>query len=99
MSQGGRRPDCSERQGFEVFLDYCQVEFVSDTGKISEPHSFESVVDLQVSKTHLNVGRRQTLIPSAARWINTLVCKSNRRRDPTPIYNHERVLGVHLAKQ
>ena len=28
-----------------------------------EPRSFESVVDLQVSKTHLNVDRRRTLIP------------------------------------
>ena len=54
MSWSGRRPDGSECQGFEVLYDCCQVEFVADTGKTSEPHSFESVVDLQVSKAHLN---------------------------------------------
>jgi hypothetical protein len=50
----GRRPDSSECHGFEILHDCCQVEFVSGTGETSEPHSFESVVDLQVSEAHLH---------------------------------------------
>ena len=50
----GVRPEGSERQGFEVLYDCCEVEFVTCTGKSSEPHAFKAVMNLEVSKTHLD---------------------------------------------
>ena len=53
-SQNGGWPEGSECEGFEVLHDRGEVELVSCTGKTSEPHSFEAVVDLQVSKAHFD---------------------------------------------
>jgi hypothetical protein len=47
---GGRRV----RSARVLRYDRGEVELVSCTGKTSEPHSFEAVVDLQVSKAHFD---------------------------------------------
>jgi hypothetical protein len=40
--------------GFEVLCDCGEMEFVTCTGKSSEPHAFKAVMNLEVSKTHLD---------------------------------------------
>jgi hypothetical protein len=43
-----------ERQGLKVLYDSGEMEFVTRAGQPSKPHAFKSVVDLEVSKTHLD---------------------------------------------
>ena len=47
----GRRPEC---QGFKVLHDSGEMELVARTGKTSEPHAFEAVMNLQMGKAHLD---------------------------------------------
>ena len=47
-------PDGTERQGLKVLYDSGEMEFVTRAGQPSMPHAFKSVVDLEVSKTHLD---------------------------------------------
>jgi hypothetical protein len=44
----------SKRQGLEVLYDGGEVKFVTRAGKPSQPHAFETVVGLEMSKAHLN---------------------------------------------
>ena len=50
----GMQRVATQRQGLEVLCDCGEMEFVTCAGKPSEPHAFEAVVNLQVSKTHLD---------------------------------------------
>ena len=43
-----------QRQGLEVLCDCGEMEFVTCAGKPSEPHAFETVVNLEVSKSYLD---------------------------------------------
>ena len=47
-------PDGTERQGLKVLYDSGEMEFVTRAGQPSKPHAFKSVVDLEVSKMHLD---------------------------------------------
>src|SRR5258705_11376102 len=57
-SQGRRlvrwRLEGSERQRFEVLHDGSKMELVACAGQPAEPHAFEAVVNLQMSKAHLD---------------------------------------------
>jgi len=44
----------SERQGLEVLYNGGEMKFITRAGKPSQPHAFKAVVNLEVSKTHLN---------------------------------------------
>src|SRR4029077_12372993 len=44
----------SKREGFQVLYDCREMKFVTRTGEPSEPHAFETMVGLEVSKAHLD---------------------------------------------
>ena len=48
------RPEGSKGKGFQVLYDRREMKFVTRTGEPSEPHAFETVVGLEVSKAHLD---------------------------------------------
>jgi hypothetical protein len=45
-------PEGSKRKGFQVLYDGREMKFVARTGEPSEPHPFETVVGLEMSKAH-----------------------------------------------
>jgi hypothetical protein len=50
----GEWTEGSKRKGFQVLYDGREMKFVTRTGEPSEPHAFETVVGLEMSKAHLN---------------------------------------------
>jgi hypothetical protein len=44
----------SKRQGLQVLYDGREKKFVAGTGQPAEPHAFETMVDFEVSKAHLD---------------------------------------------
>jgi len=44
----------SKRQGLQVLYDGREKKFVAGTGQPAEPHAFETMVGLEVSKAHLD---------------------------------------------
>lgn len=48
------RTEGSKRKGFQVLYDGREMKFVTRTGEPSEPHAFETVVGLEMSKAHLD---------------------------------------------
>jgi hypothetical protein len=48
------RAEWMERHRLEVLHDGGKVKLVAGAGETSEPHAFEPVVDLEMSKAHIN---------------------------------------------
>src|SRR5688572_19863277 len=48
------RPEGSECQRFEVLHDGGEMELIACPGETTEPHAFKAVMNLQVSKAHLD---------------------------------------------
>src|SRR5262249_35270430 len=50
-----RRPPDADRKCFEVLHDCSEVELVAGAGETPQPHPFEAMVGLEVSKPHLDL--------------------------------------------